>query len=279
MRAPPWTTFVSHLLVRWGVMCDLLGGEDRISPNSALWGDRWVIFLVVCCLHSSGLCLYSFIVNFGTEETVNDQTTGKDLTDWHVDGDFFLHFLDSPEQALLVIPIYSKIEPRGGGTYIAPNSINVVARRLADRPGGIQPGLGSEGDKFDFLKIFGECGDYFVELTGDVGDVVLMHPFMLHSASKNALRIPRIITNPPVSLVHPFNYNREDPSEYSLVERKTLKALGVDRHYFKATAPRQQVVHTERLTVQDEMRRQEIARLKEHAIKNGLPISEVAASA
>ncbi|KAG8921415.1 hypothetical protein FRC02_000249 [Tulasnella sp. 418] len=244
----------------WGAMCDLLGGEDRISPSSALWGD-------------------SFIVNFGTEETVKDQSTGKDLTGWHVDGDFFLHFLDSPEQALLVIPIYSKIEPRGGGTYIAPNSINAVARRLADRPGGIQLGLGSEGDKFDFLEILGECGDYFVELTGDVGDVVLMHPFMLHSASKNALRVPRIITNPPVSLVHPFNYNREDPSEYSLVERKTLKALGVDRLDFKATAPRQQVVPTERLTVQDEMRRQEIARLKEHAIKNGLPIPEVAASA
>ena len=31
-----------------------------------------------------------------------------------------VHFLDSPEQALLVIPIYSDIKPEGGGTYICP---------------------------------------------------------------------------------------------------------------------------------------------------------------
>jgi hypothetical protein len=27
----------------------------------------------------------------------------------------------------------------------------------------------------------------------------------------------------------PFNFDREDPEEYSIVERKTLKELGVDR--------------------------------------------------
>ncbi|KAG8940683.1 hypothetical protein FRC03_005181 [Tulasnella sp. 419] len=243
----------------WGAMCDLLGGEERISPNSALWGD-------------------SFIINFGTEETVNDHSTGADLTNWHVDGDFFLHFLDSPEQALLVIPIYSKIEPRGGGTYIAPNSINSVARRLADRPDGIQPGLGSEGDRFNFMEILKECGDHFVELTGDIGDVVLMHPLMLHSASINALRIPRILTNPAVSLNEPFNFNREDPSEYSLVEKKTLKALGVDRLDYKITAPRQQFIPAAR-HVKNEMAKQEIARLKEHALRNGLPVPDIAAPA
>jgi hypothetical protein len=39
----------------------------------------------------------------------------------------------------------------------------------------------------------------FFEVTGEVGDVFLLHPFMLHSASKNILRDVRVITNPPVS--------------------------------------------------------------------------------
>ena len=56
---------------------------------------------------------------------------------------------------------------------------------------------------------------------------------MLHSASKNHLRALRIITNPAVALKEPFNFNRENPEEYSLVERKTLRELGVDRLDFK----------------------------------------------
>ena len=59
------------------------------------------------------------------------------------------------------------------------------------------------------------------------GDVVLLHPLMLHSASKNHLRVPRVITNPPVALKAPFQFARNDPDEYSLVELKTLKALGL----------------------------------------------------
>jgi hypothetical protein len=51
---------------------------------------------------------------------------------------------------------------------------------------------------------------------------------MLHSKSHNSIRIPRMITNPPVSLLEPFVYSRPDPSEYSLVELKTLKELGRD---------------------------------------------------
>jgi len=62
------------------------------------------------------------------------------------------------------------------------------------------PGLGEGEGKFDYLGLMRKSGgeDSFVELTGDIGDVVLMHPLMLHSASRNNLRIPRIITNPPV---------------------------------------------------------------------------------
>jgi hypothetical protein len=43
--------------------------------------------------------------------------------------------------------------------------------------------------------IIAGCAD-FVELTGERGDVVLMHPFMLHTVSGNPSGRPRVITNP-----------------------------------------------------------------------------------
>lgn len=49
---------------------------------------------------------------------------------WHNDGDFFVHFLDSPEQGLLVIPLWSDIQPLGGGTVICPDGIAHVAKHM-----------------------------------------------------------------------------------------------------------------------------------------------------
>lgn len=176
-----------------------------------------------------------------------------------------VHFLDSPEQGLLVIPIYKPILPRGGGTYIAPDGIPMIAKYLAEHPEGVLPtGLSftpststyedckDDPHYWSHLKEINNCSN-FVEVTGDVGDVVLLHPvslnefslcvviadsctctqLMLHSASKNFLRIPRVITNPPVAMREPFNLNRENPDDYSLVEKKTLAALGVDRLDFQ----------------------------------------------
>ncbi|THH08895.1 hypothetical protein EW145_g2398 [Phellinidium pouzarii] len=212
----------------WSAMKDLLGGEERIDPQSGTWSD-------------------GFIVNLGTPEFEgNDKCVNpEDLDNWHVDGDFFSHYLDSPEQALLVIPVYAPIGPRGGGTFISPDGISIIAKYLAAHPEGVLPtGLSftpststyrnKEDDPgyWSHLKEVKNCKT-FVEITGEVGDVVLMHPLMLHTASKNYTRIPRIITNPPVSLKEPFNFNRENPEEYSLVERKTLKEIGVEKLDFK----------------------------------------------
>ena len=53
-----------------------------------------------------------------------------------------------------------------------------------------------------------------------------LHPFMLHSRVNNKLRNVRIVTNNRFPLKEPFQYDRSDPSRYSLIERATLKALG-----------------------------------------------------
>jgi len=52
------------------------------------------------------------------------------LDGWHNDGDFFVHFLDSPEQALLVIPLWSDIEMKGGGTAVCGEGIKYIAKHL-----------------------------------------------------------------------------------------------------------------------------------------------------
>jgi hypothetical protein len=187
-----------------------------------------------------------------------------------------VHFLDSPEQGLLVTPLWAPIEPRGGGTYIATDGLDMVANYLAAHPEGVLPtGLSltptdweargykahaEHPDHWDHLAAAKRCNN-FVELTGNTGDVYIFHPLMLHSASKNHTRAIRIITNPPIAVKEPFRFDRANPEELSLVERKTLKALGVDRLEFRHMTPRTQIV-PERVRVQQRLAEEEEARLK-----------------
>ena len=169
---------------------------------------------------------------------------------------------------------------------VAPDGIEHVAKFLAANPAGVMGG--KEGvANFDFRGLINKC-EMFHEMTGEIGDVgllrrfrpiqnstehstehmtfakvVLIHPLMLHSASHNNTRVPRIITNPPVSLKEPFVFKRENVDDYSLVELKTIKALGAtpEQGYdFTITAPRERVV-PERMKVQSVMKVQELERL------------------
>lgn len=199
----------------WGAICDLCGGEERIKQPCA-WGD-------------------GFIVNLGSPE---DDRLWEPPTPavpgWHKDGDFFRHFLDSPEQGLLTIILWSDVHPRGGATFIARDSVPVVARFLREHPEGVLPG------NFDFKGLIAQCSD-FAEATGEAGDVYLIHPFVLHASSRNALRLPRLITNPAVHLSEPMNLDRPE-GNYSPVEEAILRGLGVERLPFVPTAPRERVI-------------------------------------
>jgi len=143
---------------------------------------------------------------------------------------------------------------------IAPEAVGKIARFLAAHPEGVLP------RGFPFREIADSC-EQFVELTGKAGDVILLHPLMLHSASRNNLRLPRIITNPRVSIREPFNLNRPNVDDYSLVELKTLKELGVDPltnggkgYDFVVKGERKPIV-PERLKIQAEWKQQELERL------------------
>ncbi|GKT88372.1 hypothetical protein Ct61P_06222 [Colletotrichum tofieldiae] len=63
----------------WAAICEVCGGEDRVAPESKEWRD-------------------SLIVNLGSEEYEGREVNPKELDIWHVDGDFFVHYLDSPSR-------------------------------------------------------------------------------------------------------------------------------------------------------------------------------------
>lgn len=210
---------VSHAEVKtfspaaWDAICDLLGGEERIKQPYN-WSD-------------------GFIMNLGVGADKPWAPASAQSTGWHKDGDFFKHFLDSPEQGLLTIVCWTDMVHQGGGTFISPDSVGVVAKFLAERPEGAMPN--------DFGQLIHQCKQ-FIELTGGPGDVVLHHPYMLHATSQNVLRVERAITNPPVSLKEPMNFNRANKADFSALELGVLRGLGVDRFDFKPTAPRERLV-------------------------------------
>jgi phytanoyl-CoA dioxygenase PhyH len=219
----------------WGAACQLLGGEDRIEQPYT-WGN-------------------GFIANLGLGAERPWEPPSAASPDWHKDGDFFRHFLDSPEQGLLTIVLWSDIEERGGGTFIAPDSVAPVARLLEQRREGVLP------DDFPYDELIAQCST-FLETTGRLGDVVLMHPYMLHASSQNHRGTARFITNPPIALKEPMRFDRDDPAEHSPVERAVLRALGVERLDYRPAAPRERVV-PERVLGQERMREQEESRLAE----------------
>ena len=199
----------------WEAICDLLGGEDRLANSAPSWGD-------------------GFIINFALGADTAWQPPESLRSGWHKDGDFFRHFLDSPEQGLLTIIVWSDIYPKSGGTFVACDSVQHVAQHLHAHPEGLLPGEG-------FGQLVGKCKD-FVEITGNAGDVVLLHPFILHSASQNPSGRARFITNPPVALKEPMNFNRDAPDDFSPVELAVLRGLREDRLDFKPTGPRERLV-------------------------------------
>lgn len=194
--------------------CDLLGGEDRFNPKAS-WSD-------------------GFIINFNLGADLPWQPPSAEVQGWHKDGDFFRHFLDSPEQGLLTLVLWDDVLPQSGGTFVACDSVPQVARRLNEHPEGLLPG--------GFGGLIENC-HVFEEALGQRGDVYLLHPFILHSASFNPSGRPRIITNPPVSLIEPMRFDRENPDDYSPVELAIIQGLGCeDRLDWKRTGEREGLI-------------------------------------
>jgi hypothetical protein len=225
-----WMKYRNEMPVRelapraWDTILDLVGGEDRLETRSFLPPEEQYPM-------SSFNWSDGFIANFRRGADRPWQPPSPEAGGWHKDGGSITHFLDSPEQALLTIVLWTDMRHRGGATFVSPDSVRPVARCLAENPQGFTP------TGFDFPALLSQCSR-FEELTGLAGDVVILHPFILHASSQNVLGVPRLITNPAVLLKEPMNFNRPNPADFSPLERATLHYLGVDRFDFKAAAPR-----------------------------------------
>jgi hypothetical protein len=216
----------------WLGMCDLMGGAERIK-KPVVWAD-------------------GFICNFGIRADEPWQPPSAEVPGWHKDGDWFKHFLDSPEQGLLTIVIWSDILPQSGGTFVAPDSVGHIARYLAQYPDGLLNREAQFGQQIEKCQVF-------EEVTGQVGDVILIHPYMLHASSGNPSGRARFITNPAISLNEPMCFNRPD-GDYSLVEQVVLNALDTPALDWEITSERERVV-PERVARQQKMLEEQKARL------------------
>ena len=197
---------------------DAIGGADRLPGDgeNLAWRD-------------------AAIGNLGLPGGPEWSPPGPRQAGWHKDGWHFRHFLNSPEQGLLTVPIYSDIRPKSGGTFIASDSIRPVAEFLAEHPAGLHPDS-VQGSGYLIPGLIEQCTD-FEELTGEPGDMVLLHPFMLHRVSVNPSRRPRFIANMALVLTEPMQFSRPAGETYSLVELAVLKALGADDFDYQATRP------------------------------------------
>jgi hypothetical protein len=219
----------------YAAVCQLMGGAERI-PSNTQWGN-------------------GLIVNYGyraEERWIPPERAAG----WHKDGDFFLHFLDSPEQGLLTIMLFDRVESHGGATFLACDSVAHVARFLAEHPEGINPN--GQGIGFPFKRFIAQCSD-FREAVGEAGDVYLIHPFMLHAASQNFSGRARFIINPPVRFLEPMRFDRGRFEDHCPVERAILRGLGVESFRFVPTSERQQLV-PERIARQAKLLEEEKAR-------------------
>jgi hypothetical protein len=136
---------------------------------------------------------------------------------WHIDGNWFLHTLNSPNQGLLVVGLFTDIEPRWGGTIVALGSHKRTARVLARHPEGLH-------HRDVFAAVLEEPLGNFHELTGKAGDAALCHPFLFHTRGMKHGGPPRIISNTEAPLRAPMNIAAPAESR-SVLEWSIRKAL------------------------------------------------------
>lgn len=147
---------------------------------------------------------------------------------WHLDHDYTGPL--SPVDGLKVHSLFGDVERRAGGMTIVAGSHHLVARHFADHP----PRAGAKGAQLR-KQVMGS-NDYFrelgtdpgesdrepriarfvdsvetvdgvevqvVELTATAGDVILIHPLVLHTRPTNAGTQPRFLLNKDLYLKRP----------------------------------------------------------------------------
>ncbi|MFC5531436.1 phytanoyl-CoA dioxygenase family protein [Cohnella yongneupensis] len=218
--------------------------EDLIGPGR--WTDRGV-YGIDDVKSTWGWWPVNF--SLGADKEWNVPQEG-----WHWDGIHFRHFVDSPDQGLLCLCIFSEVGAKGGGTLVVEGSHKLVARFLSQHPEGLESqaaidslnrqhsylaeltGLINSTEEFNeyrvqkFMNTWHTDENGFrlrvVETTASPGDIILCHPFLYHAASQNHSGVPRFMCNKTTPLTERMNLDRSNKDEYSPLELSIRDALG-----------------------------------------------------
>jgi phytanoyl-CoA dioxygenase PhyH len=141
---------------------------------------------------------------------------------WHVDGIHFQHLLTSKEQGLVGIEMLTPSHSQRGATMIKRGSHRYVARALH--------AAGEAGIPYAELRRFSEelAGCDAVEAVGETGDVLLMHPHLVHARSMNCGPHQRLAANRCFGLHQPMTIIDEPKGGHSLVEKAIRLAVGLE---------------------------------------------------
>ena len=122
--------------------------------------------------------------------------------------------------------LFTDVQPHGGATYIAPDSIAHILGHFLHHPQGL-----SAYHLRTSHNVAQQC-NVGVPALGKAGTVYLMYPQMLHTTSQNLLRKPRFIRNGQVRLKSPMRFDRSRREDLSAVERCALRNLELGRIEF-----------------------------------------------
>lgn len=140
---------------------------------------------------------------------------------FHIDGTGFTHYTYSKEVGLVLLILISDVHNDWGGTAIAEKS-HISSIRMLTEAGkrGIVPAqlsLSVREQSFDLI-----------ETTGCAGDIIIMHPLMLHARSKNLgpnnLAGVRFLCHPIVPLKNHMNFNK-DYNNMTILEQSYVDAI------------------------------------------------------
>ena len=139
---------------------------------------------------------------------------------FHIDGTGFIHYPYSKEIGLILLILLSNIEDKGGGTAIAESSHILGIKKLIEN--GIR---GCTAEELTItLREKSENTFDIIEVIGNIGDIILMHPLVLHARSKNLSKNVRFLCHPNISLKKTLNFNKLY-SDMTILEQTTIDAI------------------------------------------------------
>ena len=142
---------------------------------------------------------------------------------WHIDGHWYQHYPFSPEVGLVPVMFFSDVYENGGGTAIAVGSHRAALKIL------LQAGLRGCTNTEIVSAMNPEDLEEIVELTGQAGDVALLHPLLVHARSINlgtaGANSIRFMCHPSVPLKEPLSFDLP-VEDLTLLERSIVRNCG-----------------------------------------------------